>query len=307
LPGLAALLLRFSGGESGLALASDGSVRLLDALGVGAAGIWFAARLLDTSKQRISSSSLWTRAEGVAGLGVADSSGSARVRVARILEAISFLLTGCGFNWQARWGVFHDITLLVSLAGAGLFAGVDALAVGAGLLRGAVPVGGTTDNFDTAVVLVNRESWRAELADRDVVLDYTGGVSGAALSKARVDALVVDAGLGGGAATVLETDRHAGLALLVAHADGLVLQDLARLASRTGSSLAGVLAGAVDASQVDGTFGITPAGHLSFRTGQISGRRDDQLVLASTGGLVVPGDALLVGVADGSVAARRVA
>lgn len=42
--------------------------------------------------------------------------------------------------------MLHDITLLVPLARAGLLAGVDALAVGAGLFRGAVPVGGATDH-----------------------------------------------------------------------------------------------------------------------------------------------------------------
>ena len=42
--------------------------------------------------------------------------------------------------------MLHHVALLIPLAGAGLLAGVDALAVGAGLLRRAVPVGGTADN-----------------------------------------------------------------------------------------------------------------------------------------------------------------
>jgi len=140
-----------------------------------------------------------------------------------------------------------------------------------------------------------------------VVLDDARGVAGTALALARVDAAVVDARLVGGAAAVLQADGHAGLALLVAHADGLVLQHLAGLAGGAVAGLAGVLAGVVDAGEVDRTFGVAPAGHLPFRAGQVSGGGDDQLVLASAGGLVAPRHALLVGVANGGVAARGVA
>ena len=135
-----------------------------------------------------------------------------------------------------------------------------------------------------------------------MVLDDAGRISGAALARAWVDALVVDAGLVVGATTVLQADGHAGLALLVAHADGLVLKHLAGLAGWAGTSLARVLAGVVDASQVHRAFGVTPTRHLPFRASQISGRCDDQLVLAGAGGLMAPGHALLVGVADRRVA-----
>jgi len=129
LPRLAPVLLRLSRRESGLALAGHGAVRLLDALGVRAARVGLAARLLNTSKQGISSSSLWTRADGVSGFRVANSSGAARIRIARILKAGAFFFTGGSLNWQAGGRVINDVTLFVPLAGVGLLAGVDTFPV----------------------------------------------------------------------------------------------------------------------------------------------------------------------------------
>lgn len=83
-----------------------------------------------------------------------------------------------------------------------------------------------------------------------MIFDNAGSVSGTALAFARIDALVVDARLVRRAAPVLETDGHAGLALLVAHADGFVLKNLAGLAFRTRSGLARVLTSIVDAGEM---------------------------------------------------------
>ena len=62
--------------------------------------------------------------------------------------------------------------------------------------------------FDATVILVHGESGRAELANRNVIFDNAGRISGTALSGARVHALVVDAGLVGRAAAVLEAGGH---------------------------------------------------------------------------------------------------
>jgi hypothetical protein len=172
------------------------------------------------------------------------------------------------------------------------------------LLCGAVTISSASDNFDATVILVNSEPGRAELANWNVIFYNARSVSWTALAQTRIGTLVVDAGLVGRATSILETDGDARLALLVADADGFVLQNLTGLSFRARSRLAGVLTGAVDARQVDRTFRISSARRLLFRTGQLSGRRDDQLELAGAGALVTSRNAFFVGIADRSVSAR---
>ena len=86
-----------------------------------------------------------------------------------------------------------------------------------------------------------------------------------------------------------------------------MLKHLARLSSWARAGLAGILARAIDASQVQRAFRISLARDLPIWACQFSSWCDDKLVFAGARALVVTSDAFLVGVADGGVAAGGVA
>ena len=100
-----------------------------------------------------------------------------------------------------------------------------------------------------------------------MVLDEAGRVARALRAFARVNALEVPAGLVGRAAAVLQADG--GLALLGAHAHGLVLQDPARLVLGAERGVARVLAGA----------GHTRVAQRALRVCRAAHRRVDRTAL----------------------------
>ncbi len=113
--------------------------------------------------------------------------------------------------------------------------------------------------FDATVILVNSKSWWTKFANGQVIFNDAGSVAGAALADTGIDALVVDASLIDGTASVLETNRDARLALRVTDAYGLVLQSLAGLSGRARAGLARVLTRTINACQVQRAFRISSA------------------------------------------------
>ncbi len=146
-----------------------------------------------------------------------------------------------------------------------------------------------------AIVLIHNKSRRAELADGHVVLHDAGRAAGTGQAVAGVHALVGDAGQVRRTPLVPQADRHLGLAVLVAHAQRLVVQHLALLPLRTDRVEAGVLASSPDAGLGGRALLVVPAGrHVSGGAAQLPEGVDGQLVPADAGGLVVGGGALLV-------------
>ena len=158
--------------------------------------------------------------------------------------------------------------------------------------------------FDASIVGVGCEALWAELALGHVVLDDAGSPVGTGQSLAGVPALELDAGHVRRAPLVLEADADFGAAALVADADGGVVLDVALLARRARGPGARVLAGAGHAGLADRALRVSGApAHRPRGAGQLAEGVDDQLGLALAAGLMVGGHALLVGLADGGVAA----
>ena len=78
--------------------------------------------------------------------------------------------------------------------------------------------------FQASIVGVSNESRWAEFANRLVVFNNAGGVSGATKVLARVRALVVDTSLMGWASPILQAYGNTGFALSTTHANGLMVQ-----------------------------------------------------------------------------------
>ncbi len=146
-----------------------------------------------------------------------------------------------------------------------------------------------------AIVLIHDKSWRAELADGDVVFHDARGSSRTGQAMAGIHALVGDAGQVGRASLIPQADGDLGLTVLVAHAEGLVVQHLAPLPLRTDGVEAGVLAGAANAGLGGGALLVIATGwDVERGAAELALGIDHQLLPAHAGGLVVGSGALLV-------------
>ena len=135
-----------------------------------------------------------------------------------------------------------------------------------------------------------------------MIFDNAGSATVAAKAFTGIHALVVPAGLADGATLVLEADGDLGLAALGAHADGLVLQDLAALASLAVLVAAGILALAVETALTGGAVCVDVAGVVPVvgaGADEYAGGVDDHLLSADALGLVLGRLALLVRLAAG--------
>ena len=84
--------------------------------------------------------------------------------------------------------------------------------------------------FQTSIVRVSNESWWAELANRLVIFNNAGGVSGATKVLARVRTFIIDTSLMRWAPPILQAYGNTGFTLSTTHANGLMVQNAARLA-----------------------------------------------------------------------------
>ena len=141
--------------------------------------------------------------------------------------------------------------------------------------------------LNTAIVGVNNVSGRTELANGLMIFHDTGSVARADLAFTRVLALQVDAGLGAGAAAVLQADGDGGVAARGADADRLVVQHLALLAlAAQPRPVARVDAAAGLAALVTGTLLTGAALHLAAGAREHARLVHHEAVLALAGGLV---------------------
>lgn len=144
---------------------------------------------------------------------------------------------------------------------------------------------------------VNRESRRAEFANRLVLFNVAGSAVRTGKVLTGVDALVALAGQVWRAASVSQANEERRVAVLCADAHRLVFNHLARLAVIARIVRAGTLAGAVDAGRVGRALVVGHALRPAWCACDLSGFADDEAGLADADGSVVSDLASFVGLA----------
>lgn len=155
-----------------------------------------------------------------------------------------------------------------------------------------------SSTFKAPIIQVRHKSRRAKFAHCLVIFHHTRSVSSAAQSFTRILTFKVDASLISRAATVFKANRDRWLALLVTHANRLMIEDMAGLARLAWGAMAGSLAYFVQASQVQRASIIRGALVRAPRASQFTSCIDDQLVFALAWSLVKACHTFLIGWTD---------
>lgn len=163
--------------------------------------------------------------------------------------------------------------------------------------------------FHASQFIVWHEAGGTELAGGLMILDETGSTGRADAVRAGVHAAVVAAGELRRASGVSQANRQGRRAVVLADADGPVIEHVASLVRGAGALLgqARVLAPRVDARGVGRTVGVATTAVGLRRAGQFAQLAHHESVLADAMGPVIAHLALLVAFAAGSQQAAGVA